>query len=73
MANRGPNTNTSQFFIILKNGTGLPFQYTIFGYVREGMDVVNSIVQNGSGAPPPNPVRITDVTVTEYQAIDLGE
>jgi cyclophilin family peptidyl-prolyl cis-trans isomerase len=43
MANRGPNTNTSQFFIILKDASWLPKQYTIFGKVTKGMDVVDSI------------------------------
>jgi cyclophilin family peptidyl-prolyl cis-trans isomerase len=43
MANRGVNTNTSQFFIILKDASWLPKSYTIFGKVIKGMDVVDSI------------------------------
>jgi cyclophilin family peptidyl-prolyl cis-trans isomerase len=43
MANRGPNTNTSQFFIILKDASWMPKQYTIFGKVTKGMDVVDLI------------------------------
>jgi len=43
MANRGPNTNTSQFFIILNDASWLPKNYTIFGKVLKGMDVVDSI------------------------------
>jgi cyclophilin family peptidyl-prolyl cis-trans isomerase len=43
MANRGPNTNTSQFFIILKDAPWMPKHYTIFGKVTKGMDVVDSI------------------------------
>jgi cyclophilin family peptidyl-prolyl cis-trans isomerase len=43
MANRGPNTNTSQFFIILKDAPWLPKNYTIFGKVTQGMDVVDAI------------------------------
>jgi peptidyl-prolyl cis-trans isomerase-like 1 len=44
MANRGPNTNTSQFFIMLADGP-LPNAYTIFGKVVEGQDVVDKIGQ----------------------------
>ncbi len=44
MANRGPNTNTSQFFIMLAD-TPLPANYTIFGKVTAGLDVVDKIGQ----------------------------
>lgn len=43
MANSGPDTNGSQFFIMLPNSQGLPPLYTIFGRVVSGMDVVSSI------------------------------
>lgn len=43
MANRGPNTNGSQFFIMLADNNQLPKNYTIFGKVTEGMEVVQSI------------------------------
>lgn len=42
MANRGPNTNTSQFFIMLADNQ-LPFNYTIFGKVVAGQDIVDKI------------------------------
>jgi cyclophilin family peptidyl-prolyl cis-trans isomerase len=42
MANKGPNTNSSQFFICLKD-VGLPHNYTIFGKVVKGLDVVEKI------------------------------
>jgi cyclophilin family peptidyl-prolyl cis-trans isomerase len=43
MANAGPNTNTSQFFVMLNDNTTLPKNYTIFGKVVKGMDVVEKI------------------------------
>ena len=44
MANAGPNTNGSQFFICLEDLSGrLPKQYTLFGQVTKGMDVVDAI------------------------------
>lgn len=43
MANAGPDTNGSQFFICLEDQPGLPKQYNLFGYTVSGMDVVSSI------------------------------
>ncbi len=69
MANAGPNTNGSQFFIVLKDLAGsLPKSYTIFGKVTQGMDVVDKIAAAPqSGAPnnvPNDPVVMTKVTVS---------
>lgn len=60
MANRGPNTNTSQFFIMLDNNE-LPFNYTIFGKVVAGQDVVDKI----GGVPITPQMGSTDGTPTE--------
>ncbi len=43
MANKGPNTNSSQFFIMLADILRMPKNYTIFGKVVKGMDVVEKI------------------------------
>ena len=43
VANGGPHTNGSQFYITLASQPGLDDQYTVFGQVTEGMDVVRSI------------------------------
>lgn len=45
MANHGPNTNSSQFFILLADQAWMPHNYTIFGKVIKGMDVVEKIGQ----------------------------
>jgi cyclophilin family peptidyl-prolyl cis-trans isomerase len=68
MANAGPNTHGSQFFICLANLSGsLPKKYTIFGVVTKGMDVVDAIAAGRTGAQdrPVEPVKIQKVTVAE--------
>ncbi|MCA9373626.1 peptidylprolyl isomerase [Candidatus Peregrinibacteria bacterium] len=71
MANRGPNTNGSQFFIVTnENGTAfLDGSYTIFGQVFEGMDVAEAIeaLEIPGTERPSETVTMTDVKVMEYQ------
>ncbi len=57
MANAGPNTNGSQFYITLADRSYLDGNYTLFGQVVDGMDVVNKIVQ-GDTIKSVNIVRI---------------
>jgi cyclophilin family peptidyl-prolyl cis-trans isomerase len=71
MANAGPNTNGSQFFVCLED-LGLPKQYTIFGQVTEGMEVVDAIAAvqtrpgaDGANSSPVEPVVMNRVTIQE--------
>ena len=65
MANAGPNTNGSQFFIMHVDYP-LPYQYTIFGKVTDGLDVIDLIasVQTAEGDKPVEDVVILGVTVS---------
>jgi peptidylprolyl isomerase len=67
MANAGPNTNGSQFFVISgPDGVGLPPQYSLFGKVVSGLDVVSKIDAVGTrSGQPKERVVIESVTITE--------
>lgn len=70
MANSGPDTNGSQFFIAQGDPTQLPAGalYTVFGVVLEGMDVVDDIATSpttGAEGMPVEPVVIRSVTIEE--------
>lgn len=71
MANAGPNTNGSQFFIMHADYP-LPPNYTIFGKVTNGMDVVDAIAsvpvgrsRSGENSAPLEPVTLEKVTISE--------
>jgi cyclophilin family peptidyl-prolyl cis-trans isomerase len=68
MANAGPNTNGSQFFIISgPDGTGLPPNYSLFGKVVKGLDVVAALDAAGSpgAGTPKERVAIESLTIAE--------
>ena len=69
MANAGPNTNGSQFFLISgPNGASLPPQYSLFGKIVKGLDVLDAMqkVPTGGGDRPKTDVVINSVTITQH-------
>jgi len=70
MANAGPNTGGSQFFITLAPTPWLDGRHAVFGRVVAGMDVVESIgkVETGPGDRPLREVKMTKVTIREPEA-----
>ena len=66
MANAGPNTNGSQFFI-MHQSYGLPPQYTIFGFATAGLDVVDAIatLPRNANDRPDNPPQILSIEIIE--------
>jgi cyclophilin family peptidyl-prolyl cis-trans isomerase len=73
MANSGPNTNGSQFFIITGvSGTSLPPNYTLFGQVTAGLDTAVAAMaalfnpdQAANGVPPAADIILNSVTISE--------
>ncbi len=70
MANAGPNTNGSQFFIVTgEQGAALPPQYSLFGQVTGGLDVVQKIDAAGS----PNSRQGTPTQVVTIESVTIKE
>ena len=71
MANAGPNTNGSQFFIVHGADVGLPPSYTIFGNVTSGIDVLDAIatspVTTGRSGEPSTPTTALESNDVEIQ------
>ena len=67
MANSGPNTNGSQFFVVVgSQGTALPPQYSLYGQVNTGMDIVQKIATDGSQSGTPTVQhKMLSVTIQE--------
>ena len=68
MANAGPDTNGSQFFVISGgDGARLPPQYALFGKLISGQDVLEQIqsVSTGAGDRPNDDVTINSITIAE--------
>jgi len=71
MANAGPNTNGSQFFIVTGNSVSLPPNYTIFGKLTEGLDtldkIANTPVTSGPGGERSKPSAEVDINSIAIQ------
>ena len=68
MANSGPNTNGSQFFIITgSDGAALPPEYALFGQVTDGLDTtVGALAAAGSpDGTPTEPIEIRSIRIVE--------
>ena len=73
MANSGPNSNGSQFFVITgSQGVGLPPNYTLFGQVTDGLDTTVVALDaagnpdpGANGTPPLQEIKIESITISE--------
>ena len=71
MANRGPNTNGSQFFICIDNVSHLDNKHVVFGHIFDGEDVLHdlNLVKTQYGGMPEFDVIIQDIVFIEDNKI----
>jgi peptidyl-prolyl cis-trans isomerase B (cyclophilin B) len=74
MANRGPGTTGSQFFLVYQDSP-LPPDYTVVGQIVEGLDVLDKIAREGTedgstDGPPKQPVQITKMVASYTTAVE---
>ncbi len=69
MANAGPNTNGSQFFINVVDNNSLDNRHSVFGQVVEGMDIADQIsnVTTLSGDVPETEIKMISSVIEQYQ------
>jgi peptidyl-prolyl cis-trans isomerase B (cyclophilin B) len=65
MANSGAGSNGSQFFLVIKDST-LPPNYTVFGQITKGMDVLDAIHKTGIKDKAPDGAPAQEVTITSF-------
>jgi len=76
MANHGPDTNNSQFYILLTKARWLDGKHVVFGKVTKGLDVVKAlgdVPSDPNNAIPKFTVKITDCGVNKIEKYDLLE
>ncbi|MEV4005115.1 peptidylprolyl isomerase [Actinomadura sp. NPDC049753] len=70
MANAGPNTNGSQFFILYGDTTSLPPSYTVFGHVTAGMDIVDAVARKGVAGGGADGAPKQKITINELRTAE---
>jgi peptidyl-prolyl cis-trans isomerase B (cyclophilin B) len=73
MANSGPDTNGSQFFIVYQDNSGLEAKYTVFGKITSGLDIAQKVAAAGhDGAFDPSPGGGHPKTDLVFQSVTVA-